>query len=204
MSATILDRVDNQDRRFEKVMQALKRVTSEVNNIRGASGQARGSKGKTLSQKPLKKLSTAPASGSGSTNSDTEQRMIRQQALSQYEEVMAVFKQGNLDRARQGFTEFLMMYPASSRAASAQYWLAECFYGSQQYEKAIGAYQRVEQQYPNSEKVPASLLKQGFAYLALDNRSKARSNLERVVQLYPATPEAGKASERLRQLQARP
>jgi len=54
--------------------------------------------------------------------------------------------------------------------------------------------------YPASEKVPAALLKKGFAYLALNDRSRAVSALKQVVNGFPKTPEADKASGKLSQL----
>ena len=52
-----------------------------------------------------------------------------------------------------------------------------------------------------SAKVPAALLKKGFAYAALNDKARASSALKQVVEAYPKTPEAGKALEKLAQLQ---
>ena len=97
-----------------------------------------------------------------------------------------------------------MTYPSSSRAPNAQYWLGECFFGKKQYKEAIQAYDRVETRYPQSNKVPAALLKKGYAYLALHDRRQARTVLQRVVDSYPKTPEAQKASGRLNKIRLLP
>lgn len=118
----------------------------------------------------------------------------------QYERVLALFRDGDLEGARNGFAAFLAGYPNSDLAPNARYWLGESYYGSKEYKKAIDAYDKVELDYPRSEKVPAALLKKGYAYLALKDKKRASSVFKQVVTLYPRTPEAGKASDKLVQL----
>lgn len=117
-----------------------------------------------------------------------------------YERVLALFREGDLDGARQGFAEFLAEYPNSELAPNARYWLGEAYYGKKDYRRAIDAYDKVELDYPRSEKVPAALLKKGYAYLALKDKKRASSAFKQVVTLYPKSPEAGKASDKLAQL----
>jgi tol-pal system protein YbgF len=117
-----------------------------------------------------------------------------------YERVLALFREGDLEGARQGFAAFLSEYPNSDLAPNARYWLGESFYGKKDFRKAIDAYDKVELDYPGSEKVPAALLKKGYAYLALKDKKRASSAFKQVVTLYPRSPEAGKASDKLAQL----
>jgi tol-pal system protein YbgF len=121
-------------------------------------------------------------------------------ARESYERYIATFRQGNLDAALQGFSQFLTQYPNSELAPNAQYWLGECYYGKRDYRRAIEAFDRVRAAYPSSEKVPAALLKKGFAYLALKDPNRASSVWRQVVDGYPRSPEAGKALEKLAQL----
>lgn len=117
-----------------------------------------------------------------------------------YERVLALFRDGDLEGARQGFSAFLAEYPNSDLAPNARYWLGETYYGKKDYRKAIDAYDKVELDYPGSEKVPAAILKKGYAYLALKDKKRASSAFKQVVTLYPKSPEAGKASDKLAQL----
>jgi tol-pal system protein YbgF len=118
----------------------------------------------------------------------------------EYERLLTIFKEGNLDESRQGFTAFLAEYPNSDLAPNARYWLGESHYGKKDYKLAIDSYDRVELDYPQSEKVPAAILKKGFAYLALKDKKRASSAFKQVVTLYPKSPEAGKAYDKLNQL----
>jgi tol-pal system protein YbgF len=117
-----------------------------------------------------------------------------------YERILSRFKDGDLDSARQGFSEFLVRHPHSDFAPNARFWLGESYYGKKDYPKAIDAYDQVQLNHPSSEKVPAALLKKGYAYLALKDRKRAASALKQVIDLYPRSPEANKAIDKLNQL----
>ncbi|MBS0171616.1 MAG: tol-pal system protein YbgF [Nitrospira sp.] len=117
-----------------------------------------------------------------------------------YERTLTRFKDGDLDGARQGFAEFLVQHPHSDLAPNARFWLGESYYGKKDYPRAIDAYDQVQLNHPASEKVPAALLKKGYAYLALKDRKKAASALKQVIDLYPRSPEANKAMDKLNQL----
>jgi len=118
----------------------------------------------------------------------------------QYERLLTLFRNGDLDEARIGFAAFLLEYPNSTLAPNAKYWQGETYYGKKDYQKAIESYDQVEMNYPRSEKVAAAILKKGYAYLALKDKKRATSAFNQVVTLYPKSPEAGKASTKLAQL----
>lgn len=118
----------------------------------------------------------------------------------EYERLLTIFREGDLEGARRGFSSFLGDYPNSDLAPNARYWLGESHYGKKDYKQAIDAYDRVELDYPQSEKVPAAILKKGFAYLALKDKKRASSAFKQVATLYPRSPEAGKAHDKLAQL----
>jgi tol-pal system protein YbgF len=117
-----------------------------------------------------------------------------------YDRLLAMFRDGDLEGARQGFTGFLSEYPNSSLAPNARFWLGESYYGKKDFQKAIDAYDKVEIDYPSSEKVPAALLKKGYAYLAMKDMKRAHSAFRQVMTLYPGSAEAGRASDKLVQL----
>jgi tol-pal system protein YbgF len=118
----------------------------------------------------------------------------------EYERSLALFRDGDLDGARQGFATFLRDHPDSDLSPNARYWLGESHFGKKDYKQAIDSYDRVELDFPQSEKVPAAILKKGYAYLAMKDKKRASSAFKQVVTLYPRSPEAGKASDKLSQL----
>ena len=143
--------------------------------------------------------SVTPSVESGESPRPPSQSSERSDKL-EYERLLALFRDGNLDEARQGFAVFLRDHPNSDLASNARYWLGESHYGKKDYKRAIDSYDRVELDFPQSEKVPAAILKKGYAYLAMKDTKRASSAFKQVVTLYPRSPEAGKASDKLSQL----
>ncbi len=153
--------------------------------------------------------STQPAERAGGAEDATEpapaaavaaSRPAERSDKAEYERLLGLFRDGNLEEARHGFSAFLTEYPNSDLAPNARYWLGESHYGKKDYRQAIDSYDRVELDYPQSEKVPAAILKKGYAYLALKDKKRASSAFKQVVTLYPKSPEAGKAHDKLTQL----
>ncbi len=142
--------------------------------------------------------SPVPSSGSMSRSENRSAALMADRES--YERTLTRFKDGDLDGARQGFAEFLLQHPHSDLAPNARFWLGESYYGKKDFSRAIDAYDQVQLNHPASEKVPAALLKKGYAYLALKDRKKAASALKQVIDLYPKSPEANKAMDKLNQL----
>jgi len=142
--------------------------------------------------------SSVPSSGSMAHSENRSAALMADRES--YERTLTRFKDGDLEGARQGFAEFLLQHPHSDLAPNARFWLGESYYGKKDFSRAIDAYDQVQLNHPASEKVPAALLKKGYAYLALKDRKKAASALKQVIDLYPKSPEANKAMDKLNQL----
>jgi tol-pal system protein YbgF len=110
------------------------------------------------------------------------------------------FDQGDYETARQGFEDLLKTYPSSPRANNAQFWLGETYYQEKWFEKAILEYQKVIDKYPNDSKVPAALLKQGFAFSNLGDQTNARLVLRELMAKYPSSNEAAVAKKKLSEI----
>jgi tol-pal system protein YbgF len=117
-----------------------------------------------------------------------------------YRTAKQAFDQGDLEAARQGFEELIQRYPQSKHADNSQFWIGEIYYRDKWYEKAILEYQKVIENYPNGNKVPASLLKQGFAFQNIGDNANARLILEELTKKYPQSNEAKIASEKLKNM----
>lgn len=117
-----------------------------------------------------------------------------------YTRAKQAFDQGNTAQARKGFEEIVQRYPTSANADNAQFWIGETFFREKAYEKSILEYQKVIEKYPKGNKVPAALLKQGYAFLALGDKVNSRLILEEVVRKYPHASEAKLASDKLKEI----
>ena len=117
-----------------------------------------------------------------------------------YRTAKQAFDQGDSDTARKQFEELIQRFPKSEHADNAQFWIGEIYYREKWYEKSILEYQKVIENYPNGNKVPASLLKQGLAFSNLGDKSNARLILEELIRKYPDSNEAKIARDKVKDL----
>ena len=117
-----------------------------------------------------------------------------------YNEAYQAFKADDLDEAKDKFGSFLRQYPDTPLSDNAQFWIGEISFKKRQYEAAILAYEDVIKKYPNSNKRPDAILKQGLAFMELGDRIDARIVLENLVKDYPNTEQAKIAEEKLKTL----
>jgi tol-pal system protein YbgF len=115
-----------------------------------------------------------------------------------YRMAKQAFDQGDSDGARKKFQELIEKFPKSERADNAQFWIGEIYYREKWYEKAILEYQKVIENYPNGNKVPASLLKQGLAFLNLGDKNNSRLILEELIKKHPKSNEAKIAKDKMK------
>ncbi len=107
------------------------------------------------------------------------------------------FDANNHEQAQKGFQTLLELYPRSPHADNAHFWIGEIFYRQRRYEEAILEYQTVIEQYPDGNKVRASLLKQGFSFMNIGDTTNARLILEDLIRRHPGSREALMAREKL-------
>jgi tol-pal system protein YbgF len=117
-----------------------------------------------------------------------------------YSAAYQIFKEGNYDKARTEFQNFLAAYPDSEYSDNAQFWVGECYFFEQKYETAILEYEKVTKNYPNGNKVPYALLKQGIAFLKLGDKTSAKLLLQQVIKNYPNTSQARIARSSLQEI----
>ena len=104
---------------------------------------------------------------------------------------------GRYDLGREAFRTYLKYFSDTEVADNAQYWIGDCYYVTGDFASAIPEFQKVVQNYPKADKVPASLLKIGLSYARLKNTAEANKYYRLLIQKYPRSPEASAARERL-------
>lgn len=112
-----------------------------------------------------------------------------------YEQALAFYEKGHYHDAIALFDNFTACFPNHDLADNALYWKGECFYTLRMYETSIRIFENVAVDHPTGNKVPDSLLKIGLARLSLNEQGTARSYLEKVIDEYPDTRSAEKATE---------
>lgn len=140
---------------------------------------------------------------SSATERLAEGNMAESEAIrKEYEAAWRSFDKKDYKVALGRFKDFIKKYPKSKLAGNAQYWIGECHYALKEFDQAILEFDAVRRKYPQGEKVPAALLKQGFAFAELGEKVNARLILQEVVEKYSQTPEAVRAKQRLKTLES--
>jgi tol-pal system protein YbgF len=117
-----------------------------------------------------------------------------------YQAAYRDYQRGNFDLAIEGFREFLAMNKIADLADNAEYWIGESLFSQKKYREAIEQFDVVVSKYPRSDKVPGSLLKKGYAYINIGERSQGVVQLQYVVHEHPRSQEAALARQKLKQL----
>jgi tol-pal system protein YbgF len=119
-----------------------------------------------------------------------------------YQAAFALLRDSQYDKAIPAFQQFLASFPDSSLAENAQYWLGEAYYVNRAFPEALGAFQKAVDKYPQSRKLPDSLLKIGYCDYELKQWDAAREVLSQVATKYSDTPAGHLAAQRLDKIAA--
>ncbi len=122
------------------------------------------------------------------------------EARQAYEQALNILRQGRYTEAATAYQKFLGDYPGSDYADNAQYWLAETYYVTRQFDTALVEFNKVLEKYPGSSKLADARLKLGFIHYEKQDWGNARSMLETVRSQYPNSTAAKLASERLERM----
>lgn len=115
-----------------------------------------------------------------------------------YQQGMEAMKEGNSTKARELFTNFLEQHPKHALAANAHYWIGESYYSEKNFDSAVLSFQEVIKNFPDKDKAPAALLKQGMAFKEMGDAKSANYVLKKLVDDYPKSEEAKTAREKLK------
>ena len=117
-----------------------------------------------------------------------------------YQAAFELLKQQRYEAAAMAFQQFLVSFPDSQLADNAQYWLAESYYVTDQFENGLQHFQVIISKFPRSRKIPDALLKIGYSNYELQRWDAARGALGRVQADYPDTTAARLAVQRLNRM----
>ncbi len=123
--------------------------------------------------------------------------------LAAYRHALELLQAERYAEAIDRLARYLGAYPEGTRADNARYWLAEAYYITGEYERALASFHELLEAHPESEKRIQALLKIGFIHDALGDESEARQVLRKVAAEHRGTAVARLAEERLREIRAR-
>lgn len=119
-----------------------------------------------------------------------------------YDDAFNDIRDAKYDSAAVKFQRFMDNYPRHPLAANAQYWLAETYYVKQDYRNGARLFAQNYQDYPQSPKASASLLKLGLSLARLGKKEDACLSLQQLKKEFPGdqTPEITRAEREMKQL----
>src|ERR1035437_8539319 len=117
-----------------------------------------------------------------------------------YNNALRDYNGGKNDLALQECSDYIKYYPNTDLAGNCYFYLGEIQFRQGNYEQAAQSYDAVLQNFPSGNKAASALLKKGFALIELGKQDDGVSELRRLIQRYPHSPEALQARDRLRKL----
>ena len=141
----------------------------------------------------------APTAPTAPTAPSTDPGVVSDPAVAQaeYDQALAVLREGRYADAAQSFKEFLGRHPNSTLAANASYWLGETYYVTRDFDASLKTFTGLVTNHPQSPKVADSRLKIGYIHYEKKDWKAARQELEGLVSSFPGTTAARLASDRL-------
>ena len=118
-------------------------------------------------------------------------------AKAEYDQSLAILREGRYTDAAQSFKQFLVRHPNSSYTPNASYWLGETYYVTRDFDQSLATFTGLVNKHPQNPKVSDSRLKIGYIHYEKKDWKAARQELEGVVSSYPGTTAARLAADRL-------
>ena len=101
-----------------------------------------------------------------------------------YDEAYSDYRNRQYRIAIQKFEALLSVNTSHSLSDNCQYWIGESYYGMENYEQAIVAFEKVFS-FPKSNKDEDSQLKLGLCHLRLGDKERAKIELQKYIDSYP-------------------
>jgi tol-pal system protein YbgF len=183
--------VEQTNNRLDRISQTLTQTQHDVDELKGALARAAAAAA-PVSPVPL------PASGGEMTVQPPP--IASEDPVQVYQSAFRDYQRGNYDLAIAGFRDFVLRNPNSELSGNAAYWIGESLYSQKKYREAIQQFDSVVTRYPKSDKVAGALLKKGYGYIALGEKSQGIVQLQYVVHEHATSPEAALARQKLKSL----
>jgi len=135
--------------------------------------------------------------GAAEAMPDKDARRVKPSPNDMYDDAYRTFEAQKYDEAVRKMQALIRDYPDNPLAGNARFWIGESFYNQKKFENAILAYEEVITRHKDHQKVPAAMLKQGYAFLEIGDKKAATVILRELADKYPATDMAARAKEKL-------
>ena len=131
---------------------------------------------------------------------DGKQFAARRGEKQEFEDVLAVLRDGEFAQAEAGLVSFMKRHPGSAYEPTALFWLGTAQYAMHNYRDAEGTFEAMVTAEPDHPHAPEALLSIADCQVELMDVKSARKTFEDVLEVYPESEAATVAKERLAKL----
>ena len=117
-----------------------------------------------------------------------------------YNEARNDYTQGRYALAISGFKDVLDLDKKGDLADNAHYWMGESYLAQRQHDLALGEFDKIIRDYPQSNKRPDAYLKKAMTLEDMGRRSEANAMYELVIEQFPRTNQERVARRKLEDL----
>lgn len=192
--------------RIKELEERLAKIDNEVKVqatlLRAREEELRGIRESLSSKQGEKEPAVSGPSGSQGELAREKPSGESEEVKRDYAEALKLLEQKDYRGSIARFKEFLKKYPKSDYADNAQYWIGEGHYALKEFDQSILEFDAVRRKFPKGDKVPAALLKMGFAFAELGDKVDARLILQELIDRYPQSEEAVKARQKVKTLES--
>jgi tol-pal system protein YbgF len=162
------------------------------------TGATAGTAGVVPSPPPERVAPNVPRTESATIALRREERQPA--ANDAYRRALQAYRDGQLDQAIQQFREYLRANPKADLADNAQYWIGECYYSKNDYNRAIIELNEVLLKYPQGDQVPGALLALATSFANSGDKIDAKLILQKLITDHPKSEEAEVGRKQLQTL----
>jgi tol-pal system protein YbgF len=115
----------------------------------------------------------------------------------QFDEAMALFRNGDFNGAANAFSAFTRRYPSSGYTDASRFWLGNAQYGKRELKEAVTTLRAFVASAPDNPRAAEALLAIANCQIELKDTKTARRTLDELIKSYPQTEAALAGKERL-------
>jgi len=177
----------------ENTVLSLQFLKEELNEVKNTLGKIND------------RLLNLPSSGgtamaaSAGTETGSADASLPQDPSTLYYTAYSDYLKENFDLAVAGFRQYLRAFPESGLADNSLYWIGECFYAQKKYVDAVNTFNDLISRYQDGDKIPAALLKKGYALIEMGRQSEGIATLRELISRFPLQEEASLARQKIQE-----
>ena len=182
----------------------------EVEQLRGQIGSVDGRLAEiqqgmeTLRRELTEQINQRASSRPSSGDPELSASDIPGTAEEHFAAAYRAYQARDLPRARALFRAYVTRYPQDDRADNAQYWVGATYLREERAANALAEFRKVVTDYPRGDAMDETLLDMAESFYRLHSCTDAKRALETMLRTQAGSPLAGRARDRLQQIEQAP